>query len=68
MHSSCPGTPSATGSSVFEAEVPTGADGTGFGLRIVADVAAAHGRAIRVVDDVAAGGARFEFTGVTTAE
>jgi len=67
MHSSCPGTPSATGSQVFEAEVPTGADGTGFGLRIVADVAAAHGWAVRVVD-AADGGARFEFTGVTTAE
>ncbi|MFC7097083.1 PAS domain S-box protein [Halobaculum marinum] len=50
--------------SVFEAGFSTADGGTGFGLRIVKQVADAHGWDIRLTegDD---GGARFEVTGVT---
>jgi signal transduction histidine kinase len=39
------------------------AEGTGFGLAIVADIAAAHGWEIRATDSES-GGVRFEITGV----
>ncbi|TKX83579.1 HAMP domain-containing histidine kinase, partial [Halorubrum sp. SS5] len=42
------------------------ADGTGFGLSIVAQIADAHGWDVRVTDG-ADGGARFEVTGVESA-
>jgi signal transduction histidine kinase len=45
----------------------TPADGTGLGLKIVADVAEAHGWDL-VVTDGSDGGARFEFTGVEAAD
>jgi PAS domain S-box-containing protein len=45
---------------VFEHGVTTNEGGTGFGLSIVADIAAAHGWSVRVTDGVD-GGARFEF-------
>jgi PAS domain S-box-containing protein len=48
---------------VFQKAYSTSDDGTGFGLRIVQRIAEAHGWDITVTDS-AAGGARFEFTGV----
>jgi PAS domain S-box-containing protein len=48
---------------VFEAGYSTTAEGTGFGLRIVRQVAEAHGWSVRVTDGTD-GGARFEVTGV----
>jgi signal transduction histidine kinase len=48
--------------SVFEAGVTTDPDGTGFGLKIVAEVAEAHGWTVELGDREE--GARFEFRGV----
>jgi PAS domain S-box-containing protein len=48
---------------VFEAGYSTDDDGTGFGLRIVEDIVRAHGWAIECTAS-AAGGVRFEITGV----
>ncbi|AXG06192.1 PAS domain S-box protein [Haloplanus rubicundus] len=48
---------------VFEAGYSTGDGGTGFGLRIVEDIVRAHGWTIECTDG-AAGGVRFEITGV----
>jgi PAS domain S-box-containing protein len=48
---------------VFQEAYSTSDDGTGFGLRIVQRIAEAHGWDVTVTDS-AAGGARFEFTGV----
>ncbi|WP_435186268.1 PAS domain-containing protein [Halobellus sp. EA9] len=45
---------------VFDHGVTSSAGGTGFGLSIVADIAAAHGWSVRVTEGDA-GGARFEF-------
>jgi len=61
------GIPEADRDEVFEAGYSTTEDGTGFGLRIVAEVAAAHGWDIAVTDG-ANGGARFEITGVEFAD
>ncbi|WP_136686593.1 PAS domain-containing protein [Halorhabdus amylolytica] len=52
---------------VFDPGFSTGADGTGFGLSIVKEIVDAHGWEIRVTES-AAGGARFEITGVETSE
>jgi PAS domain S-box-containing protein len=52
---------------VFDAGHSTAADGTGFGLSIVNQVAEAHGWEVAVVDGTD-GGARFEITGVEFAE
>lgn len=49
---------------VFEHGYSTNEDGTGFGLAIIEEIAAAHGWNPRVTD-AADGGARFEFEGVT---
>jgi PAS domain S-box-containing protein len=49
---------------VFDTGYSTTTDGTGFGLRIVADVADAHGWDVQVTDG-SDGGARFEVRGVT---
>ena len=57
------GIPEADRETVFDAGYTTSADGTGFGLRIVEQVATAHGWSIRAVES-ADGGARFEITGV----
>jgi PAS domain S-box-containing protein len=54
-------------SSVFDAGYSTDDDGTGFGLNIVAQVADAHGWDVDVTE-AAAGGARFEVTGVGVVE
>ncbi|MFB6101160.1 MAG: PAS domain S-box protein [Haloplanus sp.] len=48
---------------IFEAGVSTTAYGTGLGLRIVSEIAEAHGWSIRAVESDA-GGARFELTNV----
>jgi len=50
---------------VFESGYSTVRDGTGFGLAIVSEIATAHGWTIGVTAG-AAGGARFEITGVET--
>jgi PAS domain S-box-containing protein len=52
---------------VFEAGHSTSQSGTGFGLRIVEQVADAHGWSVRVVESEE-GGARFEVTGVESAD
>ncbi|SDZ87343.1 PAS domain S-box-containing protein [Haloplanus vescus] len=61
------GVPEADRASVFDAGYTTSEDGTGFGLSIVKEIADAHGWAVRLTDS-ADGGARFEFTGVETAD
>jgi signal transduction histidine kinase len=48
---------------VCERGYSTSPGGTGFGLSIVAEVAAAHGWDFEITDG-SDGGARFEFTGV----
>jgi signal transduction histidine kinase len=58
-----PGIDRADPSEVFEAGVTTSEEGTGLGLMIVQDIASAHGWTVAVTES-AAGGARFEFTGV----
>lgn len=59
-----PGIPADERAQVFEMGYSTAEDGTGFGLSIVEEVADAHGWDVRVTDG-AAGGARFEITGVS---
>ncbi|MBV0903793.1 PAS domain-containing sensor histidine kinase [Halomicroarcula salina] len=61
-----PGVPPADREKVFEAGYSTATDGTGFGLRIVRQIAHAHGWDVSVTDG-ASGGARFEVRGVETA-
>jgi signal transduction histidine kinase len=60
------GIPPADRESVFESGYTTAEDGTGFGLAIVAEIAAAHGWDVAVVESDA-GGARFECRGVAAA-
>jgi signal transduction histidine kinase len=48
---------------VFERGYSTNAEGTGYGLDIVAEIADAHGWAV-VLTESDGGGARFEITGV----
>ncbi|MFY4811801.1 PAS domain S-box protein [Haloarcula sp. AONF1] len=59
------GIPVADHGDVFDAGYSTAAEGTGFGLSIVKQVADAHGWTVRVVSGTD-GGARFEFTDVDT--
>ena len=61
------GIPAADREAVFEQGYTTAADGTGFGLAIVRDMAETHGWDIRVTDGDD-GGARFEITGVDLQE
>jgi len=61
-----PGIPESDRGNVLEHGFTTSADGTGFGLSIVADVADAHGWTVTVTEG-ADGGARFEFAGVDAA-
>jgi len=58
-----PGVPPDDRDDVFEVGYSTADTGTGFGLRIVQQVAEAHGWTIRLTES-AAGGARFEISGV----
>ena len=57
------GVPDDLHGEVFEAGVSTDPAGTGFGLKIVAEVADAHGWTVSLVDGDGSG-ARFEFRGV----
>ncbi|MFW6448361.1 MAG: PAS domain S-box protein [Halobacteriota archaeon] len=61
-----PGIPAEDRERAFEAGVTTTEDGTGFGLSIVREIAAAHGWSVRITD-ADGGGARFEFTGLEDA-
>jgi PAS domain S-box-containing protein len=58
-----PGIPAGDRERIFEAGYSTSEDGTGFGLRIVEQIADAHGWEI-TVGEGEQGGTRFEFTGV----
>ncbi len=58
-----PGIPPEDRETVFDSGYTTDADGTGFGLRIVGKIAAAHGWTVSVTESDA-GGARFEVAGV----
>ena len=58
-----PGIPESDREEVFEAGYSTAEEGTGFGLRIVEQIADAHGWEVAVTDSEE-GGARFEVTGV----
>ena len=58
-----PGIPPEERDRVFRAGYTTSEDGIGFGLRIVREIADAHGWAVAVTESEA-GGARFEFAGV----
>jgi PAS domain S-box-containing protein len=62
-----PGIPASDRGDVFEAGYSTSEDGTGFGLRIVEQIADAHGWEITVTESEQ-GGARFDFTGVEVVE
>jgi len=62
-----PGIPADERDRVFEQGYSTAQDGTGFGLTIVQQIAAAHGWTVSVTESET-GGARFEFTGVTFAD
>lgn len=60
-----PGIPPEERERVFESGYTTTSDGTGFGLTIVREIAEAHDWTVRLTDGPE-GGARFEFTGVST--
>jgi signal transduction histidine kinase len=62
-----PGIPPDDHEEVFTTGYTTAVEGTGFGLRIVEQVAEAHGWDVDVTDG-SAGGARFEITTVEFAE
>jgi PAS domain S-box-containing protein len=62
-----PGIPESDREEVFEAGYSTNEDGTGFGLRIVEQVANAHGWEVAITESEQ-GGARFEITGVEFAD
>jgi len=62
-----PGIPKDEREHVLESGYSTSDDGTGFGLAIVSEIVDAHGWAIRVTERPD-GGARFEITGVESAE
>ncbi len=57
------GIPESDREDVFEAGYSTNEDGTGFGLRIVKQIADAHGWEVEITESED-GGARFEITGV----
>ncbi|WP_280586445.1 PAS domain S-box protein [Halorubrum sp. Boch-26] len=62
-----PGIPADKRTDVFDAGYSTSQEGTGFGLRIVEQVATAHGWDVEVTDDPELGGARFEVSDVEPA-
>lgn len=59
------GIPPANQEQVFEHGYSTGQDGTGLGLSIVRQIAEAHGWTVDLSES-AAGGVRFEFSGIET--
>ena len=61
------GIPAEHRESIFDTGYSTSTGGTGFGLRIVQQVAEAHGWDIAVTEGTA-GGARFQITGVDLVE
>jgi PAS domain S-box-containing protein len=61
------GIPEKRREAVFEIGHSTSAEGTGFGLSIVAEIAESHGWEMQLTES-AEGGARFEFTGVDIPE
>jgi len=61
------GIPADDRETVFESGYSTGESGTGFGLAIVKQIAAAHGWGVSATESDE-GGARFEFTGVEPAD
>jgi GAF domain-containing protein len=61
-----PGIPAEEREAVFEHGHTTEADGTGFGLSIVAEIAEAHGASVSISDSES-GGARFEIRGFESA-
>ncbi|CCQ38044.1 receiver/sensor box histidine kinase [Natronomonas moolapensis 8.8.11] len=61
-----PGIPPEDRSDVFNPGYTTSADGTGFGLAIVDEIAAAHGWRVSVAESTS-GGARFDIEGVVEA-
>jgi Signal transduction histidine kinase len=62
-----PGIPESEREAVFEAGYSTNKEGTGFGLRIVEEVADAHDWNVAVTESKQ-GGTRFEITGVEPVE
>jgi signal transduction histidine kinase len=62
-----PGVPDSEREAVFDRGYSTTDGGTGFGLRIVQQVAEAHGWTVSLTESEA-GGARFEVTGVEFTE
>lgn len=60
-----PGIPAEAREDVFDPGHTSTTEGTGFGLTIVRRIAEAHGWEVAITDGPS-GGARFEFTGVTT--
>jgi len=62
-----PGIPADKREEVFESGYTTNRNGTGFGLNIVSEIVAAHGWTVTITDGTD-GGARFEITGVDTAD
>ncbi|MFD1572394.1 ATP-binding protein [Halorubrum laminariae] len=62
-----PGIPEDRHDEVFEAGVSTDPEGTGFGLKIVDEVAQAHGWTVSIFA-TEGGGTRFEFSEVDTAD
>lgn len=57
------GIPESARDEIFEAGYSTADDGTGFGLRIVEQIAKAHGWEVSVTESTE-GGARFDITGI----
>ncbi|WP_049924348.1 receiver/sensor box histidine kinase [Halopiger djelfimassiliensis] len=62
-----PGIPTDKRRQVFEMGYTTNDDGTGLGLNIVRTIAEAHGWAVSI-EETPDGGARFEFSGVESAD
>jgi signal transduction histidine kinase len=62
-----PGIPEGQRDDIFDSGYTTAADGTGFGLAIVAEIVEAHGWTVSVTESER-GGAKFEISGVDSCE